>query len=59
MDDENGDVIGPSSIQRLSDAELANKLQGVPWRPTYSSDDLDVPVVIAAEPEVDDDVPEA
>ena len=62
--DENGDVIRPSSIKRLShsqqsDPDMINKLRGVPWRPTYNSDDPEIPVVIAAEPEAaDDDVPE-
>ena len=56
---KNGDVIRPSSIKRLShnqqsDADMINKLRGVPWRPTYNSDDPEIPVVIAAEPEAAD-----
>ena len=37
---------------------MVNKLRGVPWKPTHDSDDINVPVVIAAEPEVEDEFPE-
>ena len=37
---------------------MINELRGVPWRPTYNSDDPEIPVVIAAEPEEADDFPE-